>query len=374
MSVTRPFDSWPQPAGAAQGERAATPHGEAMLRSYGIDRAIDYGMAVDDMLRLEARVRGGAAWVDVLVHLGEDNLARAAHQVDQQHTASASAFHLLAAACFRLAQAGSEEEPAQRLALYERQAAAFALGAAASGWPAQALTVDDGGARHQAWLVRPRDVPTPPCVLVWGGADGWCEAFWRSVPSFLERGLAVCLLELPGQGLARLRDGAFLRQDFPRMVGQAMDALTAMDVHPGRFGVVGHSFGGTLAMAAAGAHARIRGCVSNGGMLEPRKDDKYPRATQRLGRMLGPDADVPAFCASLDLPNAIRSMPGRLLCVQGGKDVLVSDEQARQIVDLRGPSHAALAHWPDGVHCIYNHALERNAVVADWLAQVLASP
>ncbi len=370
----QPFDSWTGPASVDVGVKSPTPHGEAMLRSYTVARAIDYGMAIDDFLRLDARVREGGDWVEVLERLGEDNLERARLQEQRKRAATAADFHLLAAACFRLAQAGAEEAPAQRLALYQRQAQAFDKGAKASGLDVQSLQFRFQDARHQGWFVRPEKLASPaPCVLVWGGADGWCESFWRSVPSFLACNLSVCLLELPGQGLARLRDDSRLRPNFTQLVSFAMDELAALGTHPGRFGVLGHSMGGTLAMSAAAADPRIRACVNNGGVWQRSADDKYPRVTQRVGRMLGPEIDVAAFYASLDFPRAIRSMPAQLLCVQGGKDLLVSDAQTQQITEFRGPHEASLAYWPDGVHCIYNHAIERNSVIADWCAQVLFS-
>ena len=369
-----PIDSWASLT-ESQRIRPATPaHGEAMLRAYTLARSIDYGMAVDDFIRLEARVQGGADWVQVLECLGEDNLQRAGQQSSQGHSGFASTFYLLAAACLRLAQAGAEEDEPRRLGLYQRQAHAFAKGVERSGLNAQAIDFNFNGARHRGWFVRPGSAQKQPapCVLVWGGADGWCEAFWRSLPAFIECDLSVCLIELPGQGLARLQGGSFLRADFTQMLSAVMDELAAKGAHPSRFGVVGHSMGGTLAMAAAAADERIAACVNNGGVWQRSSgEDKYPRATQRVGRMLGPDGDVSAFYESLKLQDAIRSMHAKLLCVQGGKDVLVADEQANQIVAMRGLEAASLAYWVDGVHCIYNHALERNAVVAEWLARVL---
>lgn len=367
-----PLDTWPQATGVDGGVKGPSPHGEAMLRSYTVARALEYGMAIDDFLRLEARVCEGADWVEVLEHLGEDNLARARLQEQRQRATPASDFHLLAAACFRLAQAGAEEAPAQRLALYERQAEAFGKGVESSGLDAQSLQFRFQDARHQGWFVRPENTGSPaPCVLVWGGADGWCEAFWRSVPAFLACKLSVCLLELPGQGLARLKDGSCLCTNFTQMVSSAMDVLAAYGAHPDRFAVFGHSMGGTLAMSAAAADVRIKACVNNGGVWQRSTDDRYPRVTQRVGRMLGPEIDVASFYESLDFPQAIRAMPAQLLCVQGGKDLLVSNEQAQQITEFRGLHAASLAYWPDGVHCIYNHAAERNSIISDWLAQVL---
>lgn len=371
----KPIDSWPRPAaGALAVEKAPSPNDEAMLRSYGLDRSFDYGMSLEDLLLLDKRVRSGADWVQVLTHLGEDQLQRAAQQVDRRHSGSASTFYLHGAACFRLAQAGMEEEPLQRLAMYQRQVSAFRQGAELSGRDVRSRQITYAGVHHQAWLVRPESRPQlARGVLVWGGADGWCEAFWRSVPSFLERGLAVCLIELPGQGLARLQHGSFLSSTFTQMVSQVIDQFGSWGLDPQSAGVVGHSMGGTLAMAAAAADPRIRACVSNGGLMEKRGEDKFPRATRRVERLLGPGGDAQAFYRSLDLRARLPAMRGKLLCVQGGCDPLVADEQAHQIVALRGPADATLAYWPDGVHCVYNHATERNSLVADWLAHALGT-
>ena len=65
-----------------------------------------------------------------------------------------------------------------------------------------------------------------------------------------------------------------------------------------------------------------------------------------------------------------------LALLRGGINVATGRQsliEVHPIVALRGASHATLAYWPDGVHCIYNHAVERNALIADWLAQALAT-
>jgi alpha-beta hydrolase superfamily lysophospholipase len=212
-------------------------------------------------------------------------------------------------------------------------------------------------------------------VVVWGGADGWCEAFHASVRAYTERGLSVCLLELPGQGLARLRHGSVLDVSFTRLVSAALDVLVERGFAPGRMGVVGHSAGGALALAAAAADSRIRACCSNGGSPQMLGLARYPRVSQRIGRMLGEqttEAQVLAFFEAMRLEDAARDMRASLLCLQGGLDPLVDNTEAEHLVALRGPHAATLVCWPEGVHCLYNHALERNAVLVDWLARALA--
>lgn len=349
----------------------------AMLRAYPAGRALDYGCAPDDVFKLQRRVEGGAGWVDVALLLARDNLARAAAADGAAGTAASFLLH--ASACFRLAQAALEERPAQRLDAYRRGVDAFAAAMALSGHGGARLAVDYRGAPHGAWLYLPPDAPAGgmPCVLVCGGADGWCEAFFNGVPAFLARGLAVCLLELPGQGLARLQHGSFLDAGFGAMVSATLDTLAARGLASRGFGIIGHSLGGSLALRAAAQDARIGACCTNGGALDMREGlDKFPRALQRVARMLGDTcgaADVHRFMAALDLESAVAAMTTPVLCLQGGQDVLVGDAQAMRLLALCRAGQVSYEYWPEGVHCLYDHAAERNALAAAWFARQLGA-
>jgi hypothetical protein len=82
------------------------------------------------------------------------------------------------------------------------------------------------------------------------------------------------------------------------------------------------------------------------------------------------DGDVAALLDGLDLEGAAQNMKASLLCLHGGLDPLVERSDAEQLVALRG-SAATLVYWPEGVHCLYNHAVERNGVLARWFASQL---
>ena len=369
------IDSWLQ---APPGASVETGLDLAMLRAYPIGRAADYGCSLDDILKLQRRVGNGAGWVDTCLLLGADNLARAETLRHGDAGRSAAAFYLYAAACFRLAQAALEEQPERRLDVYRRNVDAFGSAMASLGHAGARLELGYRGAPHGAWLFRPDAVPSgAPCVLVVGGADGWCEAFFTSVAAFLDRGLAVCLLELPGQGLARLQHGSFLDPAFPVMVSATLDQLAARGGLGGRFGILGHSLGGSLAMRAAAGDGRLRACCTNGGAVRPLDGLRaYPRALQRVGRMLGDhcgEADVQRFFLHLGLEQALQAMSAPVLCLQGGQDPLVSDEAAQELQALYRDDALTYAYWPEGVHCVYDHAAERNALVADWFARQLGA-
>lgn len=349
---------------------------QAMLRAYSLERSVDYGCALEDVLKLRRWVEAGYGWADTALLLANDNEQRAVRAGETDQPSLAARFWAQAAACCRLAQAGLEDHVQRRVQVYERQAALFERSvSAAIGVHGECIDMQHQGKPHRAWLFRAAPVPGDPVVVVWGGADGWCEAFHRSVPFFTQRGLSVCLLELPGQGLARLRHGSTLDTSFTDFVSASLDMLMARGAAGDRFGVVGHSAGGSLALAAAAADRRIRACCTNSGSL--RLFDalqKYPRVLQRLGRTMGDgtnESAVRAFLERLDLEGAVRGMQASLLCLHGGRDPLVDNAEAQQLVELRGPE-GKLAYWPQGVHCLYNHAIERNTVVAQWFATELS--
>ncbi len=354
---------------------------QAMLRAYPAERSVDYGCVLEDVLKLRRRVEAGHGWADIALQLAGDNEARAVFEASADRAASASRFYLQAAACCRLAQAGLEHDAPARLQAYTRQAGNFraAMQHRAEGMDgpaAEHFEVMHRERSHHAWLFRaPGFAQGGATVVVWGGADGWGEAFHPTVPAYLEKGLSVCLLELPGQGLARLAHGSMLDVSFAAVVSALLDALTARGAAPERFGVIGHSAGGSLAIAAAAADARIVACCTNGGSPEPRLGAaKFPRVLQRIGRMLRHDTtdnEVLAFFDALDLPHAARHMRAKLLCLHGGQDILVGDDEMQRLVELRGASATTLEVWPEGVHCLYNHSTERNSVLTTWFARAL---
>lgn len=349
---------------------------QAMLRAYSVERSVDYGAALEDVLKLRRWVEAGHEWVGTSLMLADDNEKRALSADHNHEPLNAIRYHAYAAACCRLAQAALETEVQHRTVIYERQAMHFKR--ALSGTePSRALSFNilHDGKPHAAWLFRPASFsPHSPTVLVWGGADGWCEAFYSSVQCYLEKGLAVCLLELPGQGLSRLRHGSVLGAHFKAFINLALDTLVAHGAAPDRFGVAGHSAGGFLALVAAAADRRIRACCTNGGALHPLEGfKKYPRVMERFGRLMGgavSDGDIASLMESFELESAALNMEASLLCLHGGLDPLVESSDAQALVALRGPE-AILVSWPEGVHCLYNHAVERNGVLARWFASQL---
>ena len=81
----------------------------------------------------------------------------------------------------------------------------------------------------------------------------------------------------PGQGEALLLDGILWTEDFPDMIGAALDVL-AQDsaVDTDRVGLFGISIGGMWALRAASADPRIRALYDLGGPINTRTFSRLP--------------------------------------------------------------------------------------------------
>lgn len=133
------------------------------------------------------------------------------------------------------------------------------------------LNVDDGG------------VGGLPVVFVHSSAGN--TTHWSAQLSHLREHRRAVALDLRGHGKsARPRDGGFAVEDFARDVGAVVDGLGFQ-----RFVLVGHSLGGAVCVAYAGAHPdRVAALF----LLDPASDGRAMPAEQAQGLMavLGTDA------------------------------------------------------------------------------------
>ncbi len=133
-----------------------------------------------------------------------------------------------------------------------------------------------------------------------------------------------------------------------------------------RFGVLGHSAGGTLALAAAVADSRISACYSNGGTPELKQGLlKSPRVLQRFGRILGnsaSEADVLGFLDQLDLATAASRMQASLLCLQGGQDPIVMETRRGAWWQCEAPKQG-LWH-PERRACIASTTMQLSVIAS----------
>lgn len=340
---------------------------DVLWRSAPLSRLLDYGVDPADVLALQ-RLTATTAWDVAAEQLAEAQLARARTALAAGRRATAVQAYRFAAADLVFAQLAYNFDVPRKVDLYERfwEALRGAASVAGHGWqPVEAAFA--GGRLHGLRLLHPAATAT---VVVVGGQSGWGAAFLGLADALLLRGLSVLLVEGPGQGLTRMRGGLHLDVDLPGAYSTFVDLLD------GPVGLWGNSLGGLYAARTAAADPRVRALCVNGAPAQPRSLSLRTFDEQAAAMLpAGPDgAPAPPDVVQQNF-DRIAFRPGEhridcpLLLLHGECDPIVSMADQRPfLVDC---DQADVTTWADGEHTVYNHAAERNALVADWFRERL---
>ena len=207
--------------------------------------------------------------------------------------------------------------------------------------------------------------PSALAVIV-HGIDGCKEEHLATELCLQDAGLAVLGIDGPGQGEALLLDGILWTEDFPDMIGAALDVLardSAVDTD--RVGLFGISIGGMWALRAASADPRIRALYDLGGPINTRTFSRLPfliktkmcqvtgaRDAASIAEVLGKNSTESDAILS-QVTCAVRIM-------HGGNDRVVSVADKEWLRDKllgfgRVP-HVGLEVIPGADHCCTGHA------------------
>ena len=210
-----------------------------------------------------------------------------------------------------------------------------------------------------------RNGPSALAVIV-HGIDGCKEEHLATELSLQDAGLAVLGIDGPGQGEALLLDGVLWTEDFPDMIGAALDVVAQHGaVNTDRVGLFGISIGGMWALRAAAADPRIRALYDLGGPINTRTFSRLPfliktkmcqvtgaRDAASIAEVLGKNSTESDAILS-QVTAAVRIM-------HGGNDRVVSVADKEWLRDKllgfgRAP-HVSLEVIPGADHCCTGHA------------------
>lgn len=204
-------------------------------------------------------------------------------------------------------------------AAYARARELFAQAAALDEPPLEMVIAPFAGSpgegdRVRFYLCRPSGAAQPPLpvVMMWGGIDVWKEeAYGRGRP-FLEAGMALLLVDMPGVGESPVLAGP----DAERQWEPVFEWIAAQpDLDAGRVGAVGLSYGGYWAMKLAHtSRDRLAAAVNWGGgvhlTFQPEWQERSRHASSYLMDLMAARArifggstfeDYVARCPSLSL-------------------------------------------------------------------------
>lgn len=346
------------------------PRAAALMRAMPRHRLVGNGMTSGDAEELFARAARGADWTEVACGQGHGHLAAAESALADGLPARARVHLLRAASCFRVAQVPLADGP-KKQGLYRRLIDAFGRAGALCDPPAEHVRVPWRGRELRGWLLRPSGARMAPVVMVLGGIDAWREEFAVGAEVLRAQGLAVFLLDAPGQGETRVLAGVHLDRDIGDALSAAVGHLVADPRLNGSVAVWGNSMGGHLAALLAARDARVAACVVTGGTTRPAETHtRFPRFLEKVQAMVGLDDPGAASEVLHDLelgPDALAGLTCPLLVQHGRRDPVFKVANARQLHDLAGSADRTWQEWSDGDHCVDNHAEDKHRAIADWL-------
>jgi len=344
---------------------------DAHKRAMPLHRLIGNGMNYSDVIELYARVGKGQPWADIAADLGDQNHQRAEERRRAEHFLSAQGWHLFAAACYRVGQVPLADGDPRKIDMYRKLIRDFIGAGALSDPPVEHVEIDYAGGALCGWLLRPPlPVGLPPVVIVAGGFDGWREEYHVGASYLLDRGIAVLLIDGPGQGESRLFHGLHMDTTVHEAFSTLVDHLLIDERLAPVVGIWGNSMGGYLAALTAATDNRVAACCVTGGTIRPAEIlDRYPRFTEKVALLLGIEDSAKA-CSELErfllTPELLGQLNCPLLVLHGTPDQVFLIENARRLFDGAAATDKTFLEWPDGDHCIYNHSHEKHVAVADW--------
>lgn len=350
-------------AGPAPSEAEA--HLAGLKRAIPPSRMQDYGMAGSDVAALSALTAGGETWDQAAERLAEDHLARAAALDAAGPLAVAAQHREWAAAAFNIGQLSFNGDTPRKAALYRRSSEALAAAAVHPEADFRRLVLPlDGGRELFGWEL---PVANPVGVaLVIGGLSGWGASFLALGRALARRRIAVLLAEGPGQGETRLGSQLHLSRDALSLFEPFIDRARALG---GPVALVGNSFGGLIAAHLAAGRKDIVACCVNSSPVRLRTP-QFPAERDQIGAAFGAEGEALAQrIAEFNFDPTVERIDCPMLILEGGADMLVPPGVQIGFLEGSGKADAALVHtWADGLHTIYNHAPERNALIGAWLA------
>jgi alpha-beta hydrolase superfamily lysophospholipase len=348
----------------------------AHKRAMPLQRLLSGGMEWADATALHAAADAGLTWHHAARDLGDANRARAEAALSAGHLQTARSWFVCASSCYRFGQVPLTDEQPEKRAMYRLLLECFRRAGALHRPPIQHVEIAWHGRRLYGWLIDPPEISQPPVVIQMGGFDGWREEYYRNARYLLTRGVASLLVDGPGQGETRLFGGVHLDARVADAFRAVVDFLLADSRVGDRVGIWGNSMGGFLAALTASRDHRIAACCVNGGTVRPAEIlDRYPRFVGKVQALLGigdPAAAGDAINRFILSPEDLKGLRCPLHVVHGTPDRVFLIENARKIYDDAGSQDKVFSEFPDGDHCIYNRAHERNCLIADWFAKRLA--
>jgi dipeptidyl aminopeptidase/acylaminoacyl peptidase len=233
------------------------------------------------------------------------------------------------------------------------------------------------------YFIKPRGAGKFPVLISFGGLDSFKDELWfMTGRGAVQRGIAVLMVDGPGQGGTLRRHAIPTRHDYEVPVGRCIDFLLKRnDVDASRIAVSGSSMGGYYAARAASKEHRLAACISHGAIwdIEQRFRDRGEShaLANHMKWVFGVKsmAEAIARAKPFKLEGVLEEMRCPYLVLHGGHDVL-GVENARTVYEyarkkgVNATLRLTSADETGAEHCQHDNPTLGQELMIDWLADV----
>ena len=363
--------------------------------SYQFRRALgetqEGGGSVSESFQAASRMVPGDldSWHQEWMHVAKRNDQRGDEAIAAGHIRTAMNCWLRAADQFRSAEFWLASDDPRRLPTFDRCEAASQKWLRHLNPPGEVVEIPyENGKFLPAYFIKSpaygiNDKVRQPVLISVGGLDSFKDELWfMTGRGAVQRGIAVLLVDGPGQGGALRRQHIVSRHDYEVPIGRCIDWLEKRnDVDQHRIAVSGSSMGGYYAARAGAREHRLAACISHGAIWDIAKRFADRGENHALaGHMkwvLGAKtmAEAVQIAAPFKLEGVLDDMQCPYLVLHGGHDVL-GVETVKLVHDYaksRGINvtlRLTDAEETGAEHCQHDNPTLGQEIMLDWLSDI----
>jgi dienelactone hydrolase len=363
---------------------------EHFFMSYQFRRSLgetqEGGGAVSEVFQAASRMKPGDAdsWHIEWLHIAERNDQRGDAEEKAGHIRTAMNCWLRAADYYRSAEFWLLPDDPRRLPTFDKCERASQKWMKYLDPAGEAVAIPyENGVSMPAYFIKPKGVAKCPVLISFGGLDSFKDELWfMTGRGAVQRGIAVLMVDGPGQGGTLRRHGIPSRYDYEVPVGKCIDWLEKRsDVDRSRIAVSGSSMGGYYAARAGSKEPRLAACISHGAIwdIEQRFRDRGENhaLANHMKWVLGANSMAEAIdkAKPFKLEGVLDSMRCPYLVLHGGHDVL-GVENVKTVYEYARSKGVKVTlrltneEETGAEHCQHDNPTLGQELMIDWLADV----
>ncbi len=355
----------------------------------GLGETQEGGGAVSELFQAASRMKPGDAqsWHVEWLRIAERNDARGDEEERAGHVRTAMNCWLRASEYYRQAEFWLLPEDPRRLATFTRCEAVTQKWMRHLDPPGEAVEIPyESGKPMPAYFIKSPQYDAAgrqPVLISFGGLDSFKDELWfMTGHGAVQRGIAVLMVDGPGQGGTLRRHKIASRFDYEVPVGKCIDWLEQRaDVDASRIAVSGSSMGGYYAARAASREPRLAACISHGAIWDIaqrfRDRGENHALANHMKWVLGAKSMAEAIekAKPFKLEGVLDSMRCPFLVLHGGHDVL-GVENVKTVYEyakskgINVTLRLTNAEETGAEHCQHDNPTLGQEIMIDWLADV----